>query len=100
MAGANYPTGRVFPEQRGHRGVVETVQEGIRVIRLPFLPSRSPRRHVRLGSLATLSLSALWHGPKILRRFAPQLLLVSQSAASPGNGRVPRWPAGTAFRLC
>ncbi len=74
---ANYPTGRVFPEQRHHSGVVETVQEGIRVVRLPFLPSRSPRRYVRMGSLATLALSALWHGPKIVRDFAPDLLLAS-----------------------
>jgi hypothetical protein len=74
---ANYPTGRVFPEQRSHSGVVETIQEGIRVVRLPFLPSRSPRRYVRMGSLATLALSVLWHGPKIIRAFAPDVLLVS-----------------------
>ncbi len=74
---ANYPTGRVFPEQRDHSGVVETVQEGIRVVRLPFLPSRSPRRYVRMGSLATLALSALWHGSKIIKAFAPHILLAS-----------------------
>ncbi len=74
---ANYPTGRVFPEQRHHSGVVKTIQEGVQIVRLPFLPSRSPRRYVRMGSLATLALSALWHGPKIIRDFAPQLLLAS-----------------------
>jgi len=72
----NYPTGRIHPDYRGRLRVTEDV-DGVRVHRLPILPSRARRGWRRAASMGTHAVSlAAWLAPRLLRR-KPALVVVS-----------------------
>lgn len=72
----NYPKGKIFPGYRGKWRTTEMYQ-GISVTRIWFVPTNSSRKIKRALSLFSLAAVLQVQLPGLLRKHAPDLLLVS-----------------------
>ena len=72
----NYPTGRIFRGYRRHWHYREVIEE-VEVHRLWLYPSNSGKLPVRAFSMSSQAATLRLLGPRLVRQFHPDMLLVS-----------------------